>query len=72
MRISDATIYMTDNGATYCGAHLGTTARMTGRDISGQPIMAVTPDVLSEAEAMGYVPKCETCGKAPSRLHVAV
>lgn len=73
MKINDATVYLTDNGAAYCGAHLGATARSTGRDISGQPIMPVTPDVLREAQTIlpGYVPKCETCGKEPSRLYAA-
>lgn len=65
----DDAIYLTDNGAALCGAHLGASARMTGRDISGQPILEVTPDVLAEAEADGYTPKCERCGKMPSRLH---
>lgn len=71
MRIDDGTIYLTDNGAAYCGAHLGYTARATGRDISGQPIEPVTPDVAREAVAMGCVLVCEQCGKAPSLLHSA-
>ena len=33
-----ATIYLVDNGAAYCEAHLGATAKATGRDISGQEI----------------------------------
>lgn len=70
MRISDDTVYITDNGAALCGAHLGTTARYSGRDLSGQPIVPVTPELLAEAEGMGFVPKCEHCGKQPSRLHL--
>lgn len=57
------TIYLTDNGAAYCGQHLGTSARMTGRDISGQPIMPVTRVALEEARRMGWTPACEQCGK---------
>jgi hypothetical protein len=37
MRINTDTIYMTDNGAALCGAHLGVSAKTTGRDLSGQP-----------------------------------
>jgi hypothetical protein len=40
-KISDQAIYLADNGAAYCGAHLGVTARMTGRDLSGQAIQRV-------------------------------
>ena len=70
MRISESTIYLTDNGAALCGAHLGASARTTGRDISGQPIEPVTPEVAREAQGMGYEVQCERCGKRPSLLHV--
>lgn len=59
---SPTTVFLVDNGAAYCGRHLGASARMTGRDLSGQPILAVTGDVLAEARAEGWVPHCETCG----------
>lgn len=72
MKVSDQVIYLTDNGAAYCGAHLGITARMTGLDLSGQPIMPVTPEAVAEAQSMGWEVCCEQCGKKPSRLHVAV
>lgn len=68
MRITDSMVYLTDNGAAYCGAHLGMTAKASGRDISGQPILPITPEIAADA---GYEIKCEQCGKAPSRLHVA-
>lgn len=70
MRVNDQTVYLTDNGAAYCGAHLGYTAKMTGRDLSGQPIMAVTPEIAAEAEADGWTVACEQCGKVASRIHV--
>ncbi len=64
MTISDTTVYLCDNGAAYCGRHLGMTARYSGHDISGQPIQPVTPDVVREAQRYGYdVPVCETCGQ---------
>ena len=63
-------IYLTDNGAAYCGAHLGYGAQITGRDTSGQRIMRV-----SEADAIwwkennqaGNPPMCETCKKRWSK-----
>jgi hypothetical protein len=61
-------VYIGDNGRTLCGAHLGMTARYTGRDLSGQPILHVTPDVLAEARAQGWTPRCETCGREPSTI----
>lgn len=71
MKVNASTLYICDNGHCYCGDHLGTTARFTGRDISGQEIMPITPDALREAEAMGWTPTCEEprCGRTPSLLH---
>jgi hypothetical protein len=57
MRIQSDMIYLGDNGRALCG------------DLSGQSIMAVTPDVAAEAEAEGWTVKCEQCGKPASRLH---
>ena len=71
MRISEQMVYLTDNGAAYCGAHLGACAKATGRDISGQEIMPITPDVIAESDRSGYpVPSCEECGHKASRLYV--
>lgn len=64
-------VYLTDNGRALCGAHLGATARMTGCDLSGMPILEMTPELVAEAQAEGFTPKCETCGREPSRLHPA-
>lgn len=67
--IRDEMIYLTDNGAALCGAHLGASARYTGRDLSGLPILPVTPDVVRESLAMdGGVPACERCGRQASLL----
>jgi hypothetical protein len=63
-RPSETSIYLTDNGAAYCGAHLGVTARMTGRDLSGQRIYLVTPEDVREAGPIA----CETCGRKASAL----
>ena len=60
MKINDETLYLCDNGACYCGAHLGTTAKMTGHDISGQKIEAVTPEMAAYAmRTMSVTIKCE-------------
>lgn len=67
-------IYFTDNGATLCGEHLGMTAKMTGRDISGQTIERVTPEDVQnwnlDYADLGPI-KCESCGKVASALHTA-
>lgn len=58
MRVNGTTVYLTDNGAALCGEHLGNSARMTGRDLSGQAIMEVTPEVARQSVAeFGYVPR---------------
>jgi hypothetical protein len=69
--IQNDSLYFTDNGAIYCGAHLGTTARYTGRDLSGQPIERVTPDDVRQAQTSGFALKCETCERAASLLVTA-
>ena len=66
---NDATIYVGDNGAAYCGAHLGATARYTLRNLSGQPLMEVTPELAAESAADGFPMVCECCGKEASALH---
>jgi hypothetical protein len=60
--IQDTMIYLTDNGRALCGAHLGVTARATGRDISGQEILPVTPEMVAEFGAV----RCEHCGRPAS------
>ncbi len=60
-------IYLTDNGAAYCGAHLGVTAQRTGRDVSGQRILRLGAEDAAwwqKHNAAGQLPKCETCQKA--------
>ena len=59
----DHAVYFTDNGAMLCGAHLGSSARYTGRDLSGQPIKRVTVQDAVDLAAMGCEAKCEHCGK---------
>lgn len=70
MKVKPDALYLGDNGRCCCGEHLGTTARLTGRDLSGQPIEEITPDMLPECAALGFTPKCEEprCGKAVSAL----
>ena len=62
------TIYLTDNGRALCGDHLGSSARYTGRDISGQPILALSPEDVRGSVADGWHPSCEDCGKRASLL----
>jgi len=70
MRIRPETIYLTDNGRAVCGDHLGMTAKATGRDISGQPILPMTPDDVRESvNEYGWHPSCEDCGRKASLLH---
>jgi hypothetical protein len=66
------TIYLGDNGRALCGEHLGCSASMTGRDLSGQEIYPITPEDVRYCRESG-LPEitCETCGKRPSSLHRA-
>lgn len=69
-----AMVYLTDNGRALCGDHLGSSARFTGRDLSGQRIMACTPDVVRESltgPMGGWHPACERCGRKASLLVAA-
>lgn len=59
-KIQADAIYLTDNGAAYCGDHLGMTAKNTGHDISGQPIYRVTSD---DVRITGHQVRCEKCGR---------
>jgi hypothetical protein len=61
-------LYLGDNGRCYCGEHSGTTALYTGRDISGQRVLEVTPEVAAESVAMGCAIECERCGRVASLL----
>lgn len=63
-RISDDALYFCDNGMVLCGAHLGSSARHTGRDISGQRIARVTAvDDAAFFADVGELCGCEMCGK---------
>lgn len=68
MQITDTMIYLTDNGAALCGAHLGSTAKRTGRDISGMTVEPVTPELAANAQRRGWDVSCERCGRKPSLL----
>lgn len=54
-------LWFTDNGAIYCTDHLGASARITGRDISGQKIEQVTVADRLEAAKAGWLIRCESC-----------
>ena len=59
MPIDPKALYLGDNGRAACGQHLGATARASGRDLSGQPIMLVTD---CDARAEGVRIRCEKPG----------
>lgn len=66
----DEAVYLTDNGRALCGQHLGCSAKHTGRDISGQDILLVTPEIQRYAmdDDGGRKIKCESCGREASLL----
>ena len=60
--VKDDVLYFTDNGAVLCGRHCGTSARFTGRDISGQKIKRVTAtDARGWLAEIGSPIACERC-----------
>lgn len=64
--VQDDCLYFTDNGRVVCGKHCGSSARYTGRDISGQRIARVTEDEARMWLAeMGEAIGCEECGHRP-------
>ena len=70
--LSDSVLYICDNGEVRCGAHCGHTARMTGRDISGQPVQAITEDDQQSLQAEhGFRLSCEECADADWRGEAA-
>lgn len=67
--LEDDALYITDNGACYCGKHTGAAARYTGHDISGQKVDRVTEADQSYYEqiADGRRMACETCSPISQR-----
>ena len=60
--VVDSALYFTDNGRIVCGAHCGTSAAYTGRDISGQPIEMVTAaGAAAWLAEIGEPIACEDC-----------
>lgn len=66
-KLTESSLYLGDNGRAFCGrAHCaGSSAYYTGRDLSGQRVMRVTPDMLT-GEFAGLALACEGCGLAAS------
>ena len=55
-------LYISDNGRILHGRCSGMSAQFTGRDISGQPVMPVTEDMVAEWKATYDIPLvCEHC-----------
>lgn len=68
-KLKPDSIYLGDNGRAFCGEHAGASATYTGRDLSGQPVMEITPDMLRDEPDAARI-QCEQprCGKRPSAL----
>ena len=71
--LRDDALYMGDNGRLLCGRHSGASARYTGRDISGQPVLEITGATLDALIAdIGdeTLIRCEipSCGYTPKRV----
>ena len=65
--LSESALYLGDNGRCFCGKLrcAGTTAHFTGRALSGQDVLAVTPKL-----ARKHGLRCEMC-KMTARRAVA-
>lgn len=59
-------LYLGDNGRALCGSIecAGATAFYSGRDLSGQKVMSVSPALARELGGL----RCEGCGFDPARL----
>ena len=57
------TLYLGDNGRAFCGTLrcAGMTAHASGRDLSGQRVLAVTA-----RQAIAHEIACEGCGMQPT------
>lgn len=61
--VERSALYVCDDGAILCGAHLGWTAETTGRDISGQRVVKMGDSFVREfTEIVKSAPRCERCG----------
>ena len=62
--LRDEDLHFTDNGRIVCGACAGTSARFTGRDISGQEVAVIDAAMAARFESdVGRGPTCEECGR---------
>ena len=69
--LDDDALYLTDNGACYCGKHCGNSARYTGRDISGQKVARLSVvDIRESIRVYQWEPECETCGRKVQMIDV--
>lgn len=60
--LEDAVLYICDDGMVLCGKHCGHTARMTGRDLSGQHVEAIDEEMQRIViEDHGWPLTCEVC-----------
>jgi hypothetical protein len=77
--LEDDRIYSGDNGRLFCGKHAGSSARYTGRDISGYRVILLRESEKAELrKSFGVRHLCESCrseadkatsGKGTSGMH---
>ena len=62
-------LYAGDNGRILCHECSGITARTTGRDLSGRPVLLMTANDNAEwLRALGQPMRCERCGVQHNKL----
>lgn len=66
-KLSPTALYLGDNGRCFCGEHAGSSAKYTGRDISGQRVMKVT-DAMCKAEGIRLACEKPYCGVSAGSL----
>ena len=54
-------LYLGDNGRCFCGRHAGCSALYSGRDLSGQKVLRITPAMCARMGEDPTLIRCETC-----------
>ena len=72
-KLKESSLYFGDNGRLFCGKLrcAGMSSFYSGRDISGQKVVAVRPEDVAEFDALNLKAACESCGQEASRLVTA-
>lgn len=66
--LHDTAVYLGDNGRTFCGEHAGVSARYSGRDLSGHPVIRLYRWSIEADDGDPEMFKCEHpgCDRAPT------